>query len=178
MAIKRKRRRKKRRKKTSSIFVNVIILSLLVVIFGFVGSLFQRLFYNSGTHMLSTANLAEMIASTKYEKNTGHKIEVEVHNGCGVPKLANMYTDFLRSTGYDVLESKNADHFSYNETVILHHNGDKERAFSLANTMGIQKANIVIEDKIDYLHDLTLIVGQDYRKLNSYRKALRYINPY
>ena len=175
MAIKRKRRVKK--KQRFNLFNNLVILSLLVLTFGFLGSMFQRLLFNTGTS-LTKLDLSKMISSTKYEDDWGHKIEVEVRNGCGVPKLADMYTGFLRAKGYDVLGSKNAEHFSYDQTVILRHNEEIERALSLANTMGIDESLISIIDDNSQLHDATLIIGRDYRRLNSYKKALRYITPY
>ena len=39
------------------------------------------------------------------------KAEMEVLNGCGEPGVANLFTKFLRSEGYDVIEIKNADNF-------------------------------------------------------------------
>ena len=170
----------KRRKKRSysSIFNNLVLLSLFVLVFGFLGSMLQRFLYNPDTESISPKDLSKMIAATKYELKTGHKIEVDVRNGCGVPRLANMYTDYLREEGYDVLDSGNADHFSYIESTILHHNGDFERALSLAKTMGIKKSLIISNNDESQLHDVTLIIGRDYRSLYTYKDAMMHLNPY
>ena len=92
--------------------------------------------------------------------------------------LANIYTDFLRAEGYDVLDSKNAQHFSYSQSLILHHNDDYERALSLAKTMGVSESQISVLEDENKLHDLTLIIGQDYRRLHSFNDAKDYIESF
>ena len=116
------------------------ILSLIVV--GYVLSGFDRIFFNQGMDT-EFPDLSTLITQTTYEKKTGHKIQVEIWNGCGIPKLARMYTDYLRSEGIDVLDSKNADNFDYVETKILHHRGEIERALTLADILMINKNNII-----------------------------------
>ena len=175
MAAKRKRRKKRDH---ISLFNNLVTLSLFILVFGFVGSMLDRLLFNNGELPLSSKDLSEMIASTRYELKTGHKIEIEIHNGCGTAGLANIYTDFLRAEGYDVLDSKNAEHFSYSQSLILYHNDNYDRALSLAKTMGMTESQISILEDGNELHDLTLIIGQDYRILHSYEDAQDYIDSF
>ena len=119
-----------------------------------------------------------MLAKNFYTEQRNHSIQVEILNGCGIPKLARMYTNYLRSEGIDVLDSKNADDFDHLETKILHHRGEIERALELANILMINK-NKIIEDKNEHLFfDLTLILGKDYLTLNSYRTALMFQEPF
>ena len=115
-------------------------LSLIVI--GFVISGIDRLFFNDGLDT-EFPDLSTLITQSTYEKNTGHKIEVEVLNGCDIPKLALMYTHYLRSEGIDVEAYKNADNSNYNETMILHHRGEIERALELADILMIDNNNIL-----------------------------------
>ena len=89
-----------------------------------------------------------------------------------------MYTDFLREKGFDVLDSKNADHFLYVETKILHHRGNFKRAMELANILMIDKSNIIDDKNESLFYDLTLIIGEDYITLPSYREAVLYQPPF
>ena len=144
---------------------------------GFIVSGVNRIFFNSGFDA-NYPDLSTLITKTKYEKKTGHKIQIEIRNGCGISNLAMMYTDFLRDKGIDVLDSKNADHFNYSETQILHHRGDFNRAMELANILMIDK-NKIIDDKNNSLFfDLTLIIGEDYISLPSYREAVLFQPPF
>ena len=176
-------RRNKQRRKTSNkldlknILSNIVVGGLLLISIGFFISLVDNLFFDNGLAH-NKPDLAKLITKTKYEEKTGHKITVEIHNGCGIPKLANLYTEFLRSEGFDVINSRNANNFEYTKTQILHHQGDKARALSLGKTMTVDEAQI-IENKNSFLiHDLTLILGSDYQQLDSYQDAVIYELPF
>ena len=171
------RYKQKRQKKIKYFISNFGIGILSILIFAFIISGVDRIFFNSD-FKTENIDLNTILTKTKYEKATGHKIQVEILNGCGIPKLAKMYTNFLRSKGVDVMDSKNAQNFNHIETKIFHHRGDIERAWEVANIMKIDKQNI-IEDKNETLFfDLTIIIGEDYSKLLSYDKALNYQQPY
>ena len=174
---KRNTRRKPNKNNLKRLISNLIIGILAVLVIGFLTSGINRVFFNSGINA-DYPDLSTLITKTKYEKKTGHKIQVEIWNGCGISNLAMMYTDFLRSEGLDVLDSKNADHFNYLETTILHHRGDKNRALVLANIIQIDHSNIVDDKNENLFYDLTLIIGQDYMDLPSYRDAVLFQPPF
>ena len=97
------------------------------------------------------------------------KAEIEVLNGCGESGVANLFTKFLRSEGYDVIEIKNADHFKYKETIILFHNKDiQEKAKVLSKILDINQDNIKFNK--NSVWDLSLIIGSDYNNLSSFEK--------
>lgn len=173
----RKLRRKAQSKRLKVQAANLGIGLISLIVIGFIVSGFDRLFFNDGINT-EFPDLSTLITQTHYEKKTGHKIQVEIWNGCGIPKLARMYTNYLRSEGIDVLDSKNADNFDYIETKILHHRGAFERALTLAEIMMIDN-NRILEDKNETLFfDLTLILGRDYLNLPSYHKALMHQQPF
>ena len=77
-----------------NLITNIAVGGLLLLSVGFFVSLVDNLFFDEGrTH--DRPDLASLITKTKYEEKTGHKITVEIHNGCGIAKLANLYTEFL-----------------------------------------------------------------------------------
>ena len=174
---KRNIRRKSKKNKLKGLLSSLSLGITAVLVIGFLISGIDRIFFNSGFDV-NYPDLSTLITKTHYEKKTGHKIQVEIRNGCGVSNLARMYTDFLRNEGLDVLDSKNADHFNYLETQILHHRGDLKRAKELANILMIEDSKI-IEDKNELLfYDLTLIIGKDYITLPSYREAVLFQPPF
>ncbi len=171
--------RRKASKKSNfiKIAVNLSIISMMLVVFGFLVSVVDSMFFDDGKQ-LDRPNLEKLLTKTSYEKDTGHKITIEIHNGCGIAGLANLYTEFLRSEGFDVLDSRNADHFGYTHSTILHHNGDKARAVALGETMSIPMEKIIESKDKSILHDLTLILGEDYNTLNSYATAVSFKAPF
>lgn len=169
--------KRKTNKNLKTIVSNVTLGILAVVVFGFLTSGINRIFFNAGIDA-DYPDLGTLLTKTPYEKKTGHKIQVEIWNGCGISNLAMMYTDFLRTEGLDVLDSKNADHFDYLETKILHHKGDLKRALVLADILKIDHSSIVDDKNDNLFYDLTLIIGQDYMDLPSYRDAVLFQPPF
>ncbi len=178
MSLKKRHHKKKSIfNKLKGFFTNLSFGILGVLVIGFLISGVNRLFFNSGIDA-NYPDLSTLITKTPYEKKTGHKIQIEIRNGCGVSNLARMYTDFLRNEGLDVLDSKNADHFNYSETIILLHRGEINRAMELANILMIDKKNVIDDKNETLFYDLTLIIGEDYITLPSYREAVLFQPPF
>ena len=177
MSLRKRPSRRKAKKNLKAFVSNVTLGILAMLVFGFLSSGFNRIFFNSGIDA-DYLDLSTLLTKTPYEKKTGHKIQVEIWNGCGISNLAVMYTDFLRNEGLDVLDSKNADHFNYLKTTILHHRGDINRALVLADILKIDKSSIVDDKNENLFYDMTLIIGKDYIDLPSYRDAVLFQSPF
>lgn len=173
----RNRKFSRKKNKLKYLAYNIGISFLFIIVIGFIISGIDRLFYNDGINV-QFPDLSTLLTQTEYEKRTGHKIEIEIWNGCGIPNLANIYGNFLRSEGIDVMDSKNAANFNYTESTILHHRGEIERALALAKIMMIDKNNIVENKNENLFFDLTLIIGKDYDNLLSYRNAIMHQVPF
>jgi hypothetical protein len=94
-------------------------------------------------------------------------VRVEILNGCGVPKLAAKYADLLRSRGYDVRDTRNADSHNYQETLIYDRTDLPGQATRLATVMGVPPGNVIEQPKPSLVDiDLTLILGRDYSTLD------------
>lgn len=93
-------------------------------------------------------------------------IQLEVLNGCGVPGMATRYTDKIREFGFDVVETGNFDHFNVKTSFILSRSGSLENAQRVAKAIGVDDAQILIEESPDFYLDVTLVIGADYENLN------------
>jgi len=101
------------------------------------------------------------------------RAEMEVLNGCGESGVANLFTKFLRSEGYDVIEIKNADNFQYKETIILFHNEKaQEEAEILSAILNVKQSNIKFNK--NSVWDLSVIIGADYKNLSSFEKIKQF----
>jgi len=111
--------------------------------------------------------------STELSHSNYVRAEVEVLNGCGESGIANLFTKFLRSEEYDVIEIKNADNFQYQKTIILFHNQEsEEKAKILAKILDVQQNNIKFN--ATGVWDLSVIIGNDYKNLNSFEKVKQF----
>ena len=101
--------------------------------------------------------------------------EIEILNGCGDAGVANLYSNFLMHEGFDVIESKNADNFDYLNTNIIVHNKNKiDVAKKLAKKLKIK--NIEINE--NGIWDLSIIIGKDYKKLDSFEIIKKHYPPF
>ncbi len=95
----------------------------------------------------------------------GKVIQIEVLNGCGIPGLANKFTNVLRKNGFDVVESGNFETFNISHTLVIDRSGNLENARHVAKALGISDKNIIQEISPDYYLDATVVIGSDYDKL-------------
>lgn len=118
---------------------------------------------------LGTRIIFPRIENQRAEKTTeliGNVIQIEVLNGCGVSGLANQFTSTLRKNGFDVVETGNFKNFDLEETIVIARTFKKENAQRVAEALGINEKNIIIEASDDFYLDATVVIGSDYQTLN------------
>lgn len=94
-------------------------------------------------------------------------IQVNVLNGCGVPKLAARAKTFLRERGFDVVEIGNFSE-KIKKSAVFDRLGDIGSARKVAYAMGIGDSLVV--SKIDSSENLrcTIVIGADYQTLKPF----------
>ena len=133
----------------------IIFLSLVVVIYGF--SFVKRLTQNKAEGMPKLATL-----------------RVQVLNGCGINKAAARVAEKLREYNlssenliFDVIDQRNFKDSLVTQTLIVDRVGNPKIAEQVADLLGIDRSNIIMDIlKDNYLDlNLSLILGKDYQKL-------------
>ena len=92
---------------------------------------------------------------------------IEVLNGFGKPKAAQVAARFLKSKGIQVPKYSNAGTFSYTDTLIVDWKGNVESSLSLAQIMKIDPSKIIVYDKPDKPIDFTIVLGADWETLKN-----------
>lgn len=144
------------KKATSGLLVNTLLGFSGLLLFLLLIALAARIYY-------------PRLSAERVEKDPvliSDIIQIEVLNGCGIPGLANQYTQTLRSYGFDVVESGNFDHFDVKNTIIISRRQNIDHARRLAAALNISPDQILREVSDEYFLDLTLILGSDYESLN------------
>lgn len=93
---------------------------------------------------------------------SNHVIQVEVLNACGAAGLADKFTDLLRSKKFDVVKTGNFASFDIDNSFIIDRVGNKSFAYSLADSIGISKQNVIQQFNKNYYLDVTLVIGKDF----------------
>jgi len=98
---------------------------------------------------------------------------VEVLNGTTVTGLAGRTAEVLRGFGYDIISIGNADHTSYEKTVIIDRSGVEGIARNFAGIIRCTNINFeshngdnpegeFVMQNLEYRSDFTLIIGRDF----------------
>jgi len=158
-------------KKILWIVLPIITFSLLYV-------LFQN--YNFADKKINKSKeLSLLMNENKSERIMGRKVQVMILNGCGDKGVAQLYTNFLRNNGYDVIDYDNAKHFNFENTKIKIHNKKHENyETEIINLLSIKPNNIEYNYSKNIFYDMTLIIGYDFKELNSYNQVLKHYEPF
>lgn len=95
-------------------------------------------------------------------------IEVEVLNGCGQSGAALRGAEVLRTLGFDVVQTGNADHFRYLRTEVVDRSGKPAAAQEVARALGGGESKSQVQKGA--LVDVTVILGSDWSKLPAFAR--------
>ena len=138
----------------SNFFYNVIIVFLGVIIIFLAYSLY-----------LKVKDRAEVEKELANKKLAAPIIQVEVLNGCGISGVAEKFTDYLRSNHFDVVQTGNYISFDVDKSMVIDRTGNRANAVKVADALGIDHKNIIQQINNDYILDVSLIIGKDFKQL-------------
>ena len=67
----------------------------------------------------------------------------------------------------EVVESGNVDHFDVKNTMMIGRSGGMEKAYRVADALGVEPSHVIQEESPDFFLDVTVVIGQDYESLNT-----------
>ena len=93
-------------------------------------------------------------------------ITVEVLNACGVQRLANDISQFLRKNDFDVVNIGNYKNFDLERTLVLDR-GSYNRIYAkkVSKVLGVEDRQVVEQIDNSLQLDVTVIIGKDYKIL-------------
>lgn len=101
------------------------------------------------------------------------KVQVEILNGCGVSGVARSFEEYLKKSGFDVVNTDNyivkgKVKWDVANSMVLDMVGKPEQAHAVARALGIPETNVISEDRPEALWDVRVVIGRDLEKLNGY----------
>jgi len=92
-------------------------------------------------------------------------VRVIIYNGAGTPGLAGKAAQQLIEAGVRVVDTRNADHFGYEETLVVVQDGDLAQGQVVASALGGGK---ILDQRSDQdIADVIVIIGGDYSPLQT-----------
>ncbi len=140
--------------RASNIFFNITIFLLSVVVAFLSYSIISKL-----NNYFSGEESEEKIVVTS------KPVQLEVLNGCGVKGIADRFTDYLRSSNFDVVNIGNYRSFDIDNSLIIDRTGNYKNALKLASLLGVEDNQIIQQVNKNYFLDITLIIGKDHKQL-------------
>lgn len=115
----------------------------------------------------------QRIDSTSFitKQSTGKSLQIDVQNGCGVQGVADKFTDYLRSKGFDVVEMGNFSTQDIKTTMVIDRAGNISNAKRVAQTLGISPKYVIQQINKNYFLDATVVIGKDYEELLPFKKS-------
>lgn len=98
---------------------------------------------------------------------TGRIIQVKVLNGTQKEGLAKKLSDYLRSKNFDVVLQGNYSSRDVKKTFVIDHLGDKKVVRRVIRVLRISPDQVQTDINEYQLTDITIVIGEDYQKLNS-----------
>ena len=155
-------------------------INLSVKIISVISCLAFLIFFSINNNFIiqkTNQNPTTLMKESVIEEKWNNRLQIQVLNGCGDKGVADLYTSYLRDNGLDVIDYKNADHFDYKNTIIIVHNNNL-LVENIADLLQIDSRNIDYLFNNNIFYDLTIIIGKDYKSLNSYNDVTLHINPF
>ncbi|MCF7809018.1 MAG: LytR C-terminal domain-containing protein [Candidatus Marinimicrobia bacterium] len=168
-----KRNRKKRPSQSADMLVNFLMLALSVLVLTFIWSFWNRHTNNRtvAEEMRYYAEVPEDVTpQTLIAEKIYNNISVEILNGCGVSGLAALFKEIVHQKTFDVLNTENAAHFQYENTLIIVRTDKTEAAYKLAEELGISRERVQIDKDPSLAVDITMIIGHDYKSVPAYQE--------
>jgi len=100
---------------------------------------------------------------------TGTTLQIDVQNGCGVPGIADKFTEYLHSKGFDVVEKGNFSSSDIKTTMIIDRAGNMKNAKRVAEALGVSDKYVIQQMNNNYFLDATVVIGKDYEELLPYK---------
>ena len=148
---------KKKQLSPKNLVLNIVIVILGVIVF--------FLLYSFITNSIVNKPVEWTTETPELGEEAGDIIQLDVLNGCGVPGIAQDFTDYLRKRNFDVVQSSNYKTFDVEESLVIDRTGDLAAARKVAYALGIDEKNIVQQINPDYYLNVSVVIGRDYDKL-------------
>ena len=137
--------------------LNISILILLVLLGYFVYSGAGKLFGSKDTK------------ETNHAPGVQRLIQVKIYNGCGIKGLGEKVTEYLRKQNFDIIDAENYSSIAIEDTLVIDNRGNPENAVRTAEALGVNpKKNVSQNVNEDFLLDVIVIIGKDYKNLKPF----------
>lgn len=146
--------------------INILIVLLAVVTIYLFYNFFKRLTTPQADVKTS------VVDSTTYltKQPSSGTLQIDVQNGCGTSGIADKFTEYLRSKGFDVVEMGNFSTQDIKTSMVIDRAGNMKNAKRVAQSLGISDKYVIQQMNKNYFLDATVVIGKDYAELLPFKQ--------
>jgi len=97
-------------------------------------------------------------------------LQVDVQNGTGIQGLGNKFMEYLRTSGFDVVEMGNFSSSDEKNSFVIDRVGNMKNAKRVAQALGISENFVIQQVNKNYFLDATVVIGKDYNELTPFKQ--------
>ncbi|MCU0427221.1 MAG: LytR C-terminal domain-containing protein [Candidatus Kapabacteria bacterium] len=143
---------------------NITIVVSVAILVGFV-----LLIVASALHKSLMPSVNPIIERSDDLVRQGDQIQVNLLNGCGDQGVARRMMNYLRASGFDVVEIDNYSRFSVQRSFVIDRVGDSVSAMKTAKALGIADSLRVLRLDSSLYVRASVVIGKDYRLLKPFQ---------
>jgi hypothetical protein len=148
--------------------VNVLIVLLAVLTLYLLYSFVKH--QTSGRQDDVKTQTADSSSNTITKQPSSKTLQIDVQNATGVQGVANTFMEYLRTTGFDVVEMGNFSTNDIKTSMVIDRTGNMKNAKKVAQSLGIQEKYVIQQINKNYFLDATVVIGKDYQELNPFKQ--------
>jgi len=147
-------------KKEYVIYLSVMIITVLLFLF------FPKDLFVSEQKTTPEIKKEHSVQPTVEKVRRVRLPQIEILNGCGQEGITKLFTPFFRKENIDVIAVNNYKDFEQKYSFLLVHDKTvKQTAIQIASRLGLKTENVREAFSEDPINELTLVLGQDFGKL-------------
>lgn len=147
--------------------LNIIIVLAAVIAVYLAYSFIKHTTTSGSSNNLKTT--VDTLTNRVTKQPTGKILQIDVQNGTRTKGVAEKITEYLRKSGFDVVEMGNYTSQDIQKTLVIDRAGNMKNARIVASMLGIPENNIIQQMNKNYFLDATIVIGKDYQELNPFK---------
>ncbi|MCX7877600.1 MAG: LytR C-terminal domain-containing protein [Ignavibacteria bacterium] len=145
---------------------NILIVLLLVITLFLSYSFIKRIYADKPEVKFQPVDSTSFIT----KQSIGKTLQIDIQNACGVQGIAEKFTEYLRSKGFDVVEMGNFSTQDIKTTMVIDRAGNLANARRVALALGVSPKYVIQQMNKNYFLDATVVIGKDYEELLPFKK--------
>jgi hypothetical protein len=145
--------------------INLAIILLAVLTIYLIYNLYLRITTPQVDYKLNVDDSVTHLT----KQPVGSTLQIDVQNGCGVPGIADKFTEFLHTKGFDVVEKGNFSTSDLKTSMVIDRAGNMKNAKRVAEALGISEKYVIQQMNNNYFLDATVVIGMDYEELRPFK---------